>query len=64
MPHLEEMKFLGGEPFMIGIYYDIWGEVARVNPGVKIRITTNATTLNPRTKTLLEKMGAGVEVTF
>jgi MoaA/NifB/PqqE/SkfB family radical SAM enzyme len=65
MPHLEEMKFLGGEPFMIGIYYDIWEEVARVNPGVKIRITTNATTLNDRTKTLLEKMsGTGVEVTF
>ena len=65
MPHLEEMKFLGGEPFMIGIYYDIWEEVTRVNPGVKIHITTNATTLNPRTKRLLEKMmGAGLEVSF
>ncbi len=65
MPHLEEMKFLGGEPLMIGIYYDIWEEAARVNPGVKIHITTNATTLNPRTKKLLEKMlGAGLEVSF
>ncbi len=65
MPHLEEMKFLGGEPFLIGIYYDIWAEVARVNPGVKIHITTNATTLNPRTTTLLGKMaGAGLEVSF
>jgi MoaA/NifB/PqqE/SkfB family radical SAM enzyme len=65
MPHLEEMKFLGGEPFMIGIYYDIWEEAARVNPGVKIHITTNATTLNLRTKKLLERMmGAGLEVSF
>jgi hypothetical protein len=59
------MKFLGGEPFMIGIYHDIWEEAARVNPGVKIHITTNATTLNPRTKRLLEKMlCAGLEVSF
>jgi MoaA/NifB/PqqE/SkfB family radical SAM enzyme len=65
MPHLEEMKFLGGEPFMIGIYYDIWEEVTRVNPAVKIHITTNATTLNPRTKKLLETMlSAGLDVSL
>jgi len=65
MPHLQEMKFLGGEPFMIGIYHDIWEEAARVNPGVKIHIITNATTLNSHTKKLLEKMlGAGLEVSF
>jgi MoaA/NifB/PqqE/SkfB family radical SAM enzyme len=64
MPHLTDMKFLGGEPFMIDIYYDIWENVARINPEIKIHITTNATMLNSRTKNLLEKMKVGINISL
>lgn len=60
IPTLTDMKFLGGEPFLIDIYYDIWEEVVRLNPAVKIHITTNATILNNRTKQLLEKLNVGI----
>ena len=64
MPSLTDMKFLGGEPFMIDIYYDIWDQVVQVNPNIKIHITTNATMLNSRTKKLLEGMKAGINVSI
>ena len=64
MPSLTDMKFLGGEPFMIDIYYDIWDEVIKVNPNIKIHITTNATMLNSRTKKLLEGMKVGINVSI
>ena len=64
MPYLTDMKFLGGEPFMIDIYYDIWENVAKINPTIKIHITTNATILNTRTKRLLEDMRAGINISI
>ena len=64
MPTLTDMKFLGGEPFMIDIYYDIWEQVTKVNPNIKIHITTNVTMLNSRTKRLLEGMMAGISVSI
>lgn len=64
IPHLTDMKFLGGEPFMIDIYYDIWERVAKLNPSIKIHITTNATMLNSRTKRLLEAMLAGINISI
>ena len=64
MPYLTDMKFLGGEPFMIDIYYDIWEKVAKINPKIKIHITTNATLLNSRTKRLLENMNSGITISI
>lgn len=64
MPSLTDMKFLGGEPFMIDIYYDIWELASKVNPSIMMHITTNATMLNSRTKKLLEGMKAGINVSI
>jgi MoaA/NifB/PqqE/SkfB family radical SAM enzyme len=54
IPYLEEVKFYGGEPFMIPIYYKIWDLIVSINPAVRISIQTNATMLNSRIKDLLE----------
>lgn len=56
IPHLEEAKFFGGEPFLIDIYLDIWEMFIELNPKCKIYITTNGTILNNRVKTILEKL--------
>lgn len=60
IPHLTDAKFLGGEPFMIDIYLQIWERILKLNPGVRIHITTNGTFLNNRIKDLLEGLNAGI----
>jgi MoaA/NifB/PqqE/SkfB family radical SAM enzyme len=54
IPYLEEVKFYGGEPFLIDIYYDIWERILKINPAVHISVQTNATVLNNRVKNILE----------
>ncbi len=60
IPHLTDAKFLGGEPFMIEIYLKIWERILKINPSVRIHITTNGTFLNNRIKDLLEGLKAGI----
>ncbi len=60
IPHLTDAKFLGGEPFMIDIYLQIWERILKINPKIRMHITTNGTFLNSRTKTLLEGLNAGI----
>ena len=60
LPYLEEAKFLGGEPFMISQYLEIWEAIIAINPNIKVHITTNGTVLNKRAKDSLEKMKAGI----
>ena len=55
IPYLEEVKFYGGEPFLIEIYYQIIELIIKLNPSVRISIQTNATILNNRVKTILSK---------
>lgn len=55
IPYLTETKFYGGEPFLIGIYLRIWETIMRLNPKCRISVQTNATTLNPRIKRLLDQ---------
>lgn len=60
MPGLTDMKFLGGEPFLIDIYYDIWETILRVNPDIRVHITTNGTVLNERAKRILRQLKVGI----
>lgn len=56
LPHLTDAKFLGGEPFLAPINYEIWDRIAAINTDIEVHITTNATILNKRVKDLLNKM--------
>ena len=56
LPYLWEAKFYGGEPFLIPIYYDIWESMMRINPNIRIHITTNGTILNEKVKKILHKL--------
>jgi len=56
IPHLEEAKFLGGEPFIIGVYYDIWDRMIELKPDIVTSITTNGSILNKRIKRIVERL--------
>jgi MoaA/NifB/PqqE/SkfB family radical SAM enzyme len=64
IPHLEAARFLGGEPFLIRIYDQIWDLIARLKPGIEISITTNGTILNDRVKATLERLRAEIIVSI
>lgn len=64
IPHLTDAKFLGGEPFMIDIYLSIWERIRKINPNIRIHITTNGTFLNNRVKELLEGLHAGIIISI
>jgi MoaA/NifB/PqqE/SkfB family radical SAM enzyme len=56
IPHLEEAKFLGGEPFLIDIYYKIWQVIEKLNPSIKITVTTNGTAFTKKIEDLLNSL--------
>lgn len=62
--HLEEAHFLGGEPFLISIYLDIWEKMIEVNPTIKISLQTNGTILTERVKRILESMPFSISVSI
>ncbi|MFO7879367.1 MAG: radical SAM protein [Bacteroidales bacterium] len=56
IPHLKEMHFYGGEPFLIEIYYDIWEAVKRIKPQLQLHAVTNGTVLNHRIENLMKAL--------
>lgn len=64
IPHLTACHFLGGEPFMIPIYQDIWDLIIEINPGVRISVLTNGTLLSERVKKILEKLNCDIGVSI
>lgn len=53
VPHLQELRFNGGEPFAQKIVLDICDMVAEVNPKLTINIATNGTVYTKRVKHIL-----------
>jgi len=64
LPHLKRAKFLGGEPFLIDVYYKIWDLLIELNPNCEVSITTNGTVFNKRVGQILERLNGQVIVSF
>ncbi len=64
IPYLENSHFLGGEPFMIPIYIDIWERMIQLNPKIRISVQTNGTILTERIKKLMEKITFEIAVSI
>ena len=60
--NLSEARFVGGEPFLIDINYQIWEKIIELNPKCKITILTNGTILNEKIKLLLSKGNFNISV--
>ncbi|MCP4123517.1 MAG: radical SAM protein [Bacteroidetes bacterium] len=56
LPHIQFANFLGGEPQMIRIYYDIWENLVALGRCI-IRVQTNAATLHDRFLRLISTSG-------
>lgn len=56
LPGLRRANFLGGEPFLISLYYEIWESIIELNPAIDVAITSNGTTLNDRAKKIIDKL--------
>jgi MoaA/NifB/PqqE/SkfB family radical SAM enzyme len=64
LPGLTHAKFLGGEPFLIDIYYEIWDRLIELNPSCKVSITTNGTVYTEKVKRVLEKLNCEIIVSI
>lgn len=64
LPHLKEMRFLGGEPFLMKSLYKIWDSSIKINPSIQLNVLTNASILNDRIKKLLEKGNFKVSISL
>ncbi len=56
IPHLKELRFNGGEPFLINSVFKIFEKVEKLNPKLKIVIATNGTVMNYKVKEWLSKL--------
>ncbi len=56
LPGLRRANFLGGEPFLISLYYEIWEAIIEFNPEIDVAITSNGTVFNERAKRIIEKL--------
>lgn len=64
IPHLEELRFNGGEPFAQKIVYDICMLVAEIKPSLRINIATNGTVYNKQVRAILEKCNISLNISI
>ncbi len=64
IPFLEEVKFYGGEPFLVPLYYKIWDKIIELNPTVRISVQTNGTTISSRVKEIMQKSNFHINVSI
>jgi MoaA/NifB/PqqE/SkfB family radical SAM enzyme len=64
LPTVAGARFLGGEPFLIERYYQLWDRFRRLNPRAELSITTNATIIPKRARDLLEELQVGFAVSL
>lgn len=55
IPYLTHVNFIGGEPFLVPLYFSIIEKMLSINPKIIFNISTNGTILNNRIKELLSK---------
>jgi MoaA/NifB/PqqE/SkfB family radical SAM enzyme len=62
IPHLQQARFFGGEPFLVDLYYEIWELFIESNPSCEIFITSNGTVFTPKVQRVLEKLNCRITV--
>jgi MoaA/NifB/PqqE/SkfB family radical SAM enzyme len=56
LPHLSRAKFLGGEPFLVSEYYQIWDMMIADGLHTKCHITTNGTQYNDKIERTMDAL--------
>jgi MoaA/NifB/PqqE/SkfB family radical SAM enzyme len=55
LPYVEKISFLGGETFLINIFYDLWERIIKVNNKIVIDVLSNGTIYNERIENILNR---------
>jgi sulfatase maturation enzyme AslB (radical SAM superfamily) len=64
LPHVKQLKFLGGEPFLISEYYTLWDRMIDDGLAVPCHATTNGTQYNRKIERVLEHVPMGFAVSM
>ena len=64
IPHLEELRFNGGEPFAQKIVYDLCMLVAEIHPSLHVHIATNGTVYNKQVREILAKCNISLNISI
>ncbi len=64
VPHLSQLKFLGGEPFLIAEYYKLWERMIAEGLAIPCHVTTNGTQYNSRVERVLEHVPMSFSVSM
>jgi MoaA/NifB/PqqE/SkfB family radical SAM enzyme len=64
VPHLEQARFLGGEPFLAGINHRIWELLADSGAGTECNVTTNGMHWNERIRGHLDRLPFSIGVSI
>lgn len=56
LPHLRQLKFLGGEPFLINEYYKLWDKLINEKLMIPCHVTTNGTQYNHKVERVLSEL--------
>ena len=64
LPHLSQLKFLGGEPFLISEYYRIWEMLIAEGLSPLCHVTTNGTQCNDKVLRIIEQLPFGFAISI
>lgn len=64
LPHAKEIKFYGGEPFLIDTYYKIWDYLLEIKSKAKLHVVTNGTVLTDKVRNYLKNLNFTITVSF
>jgi len=64
LPHLEQARFLGGEPFLAEINFRIWERLIQLGLRVECNVTTNGTQWSPRVERVLESLPFSIGISL
>ena len=64
IPHLKELRFNGGEPFLHKLVYKVFDKVRAINPAIKITMATNGSVLNNKVKRALEDLNIHINLSL
>jgi len=64
IPHLDELRFNGGEPFAQKIVYDIIDQVLEIKPELKITVATNGSVLNKKVREYIDKGNIALNISI
>ena len=64
LPHVEVVKFLGGEPFLGAESLRVMEMLAELGTGVRAEVTTNGTQWSPRIERILDRLDVRIAISL